>query len=111
MKLGFWPGGASRWEPFVTADVTSADVTSCALLNECYIITILKKLQPKINIYQLQEEYQSIAFLILYTSHVLTRKGMCVGGYKDIIMPLQHIRRILIEKYHEIVFRGFRFFH
>tara|TARA_R110000868_G_scaffold30589_2_gene112894 strand:- start:9411 stop:11957 length:2547 start_codon:yes stop_codon:yes gene_type:complete len=98
MKLGFWPGGDRDGNPFVTADITSdvADELRVTLM-KCYY-NDLKKLQQKLTFTDLQDFINELR-ANLYTAMFNPNKHV---GYNDIIGPLNKIREILIDKYHQL---------
>ncbi len=106
VKLGFWPGGDRDGNPFVTADITSdvADELRITLM-KCYY-NDLKKLQQKLTFTDLQEFINQLR-ANLYTAMFNPNKHV---GYDDIINPLNKIREILIQKYHQLYLSDLEYF-
>ena len=98
IKLGFWPGGDRDGNPFVTADVTMQVARELRLtLMKCYYRDV-KALQQKLSFNALQEPIQTLRDR-LYTAMFDPEKLL---SYEEIRSALQHIRSILIEKYHSL---------
>ena len=95
VKLGFWPGGDRDGNPFVTADITRDVMNELRLtLMKCYY-NDLKGLVHKLTFKDVQEPLQKLRSN-LYTAMFDSSKDI---GYEDLILPLEEIRLILIEKY------------
>ena len=95
VKLGFWPGGDRDGNPFVTADITRDVMNELRLtLMKCYY-NELKSLSHKLTFKDVQEPLQKLRSN-LYIAMFDSLKDI---GYEDLIVPLEEIRRILIEKY------------
>tara|TARA_R110002074_G_scaffold57077_2_gene140378 strand:- start:4362 stop:6908 length:2547 start_codon:yes stop_codon:yes gene_type:complete len=95
VKLGFWPGGDRDGNPFVTADITRDVMNELRLtLMKCYY-NELKSLLHKLTFKDVQEPLQKLRSN-LYIAMFDSLKDI---GYEDLIIPLEEIRRILIEKY------------
>ena len=95
VKLGFWPGGDRDGNPFVTADITRDVMNELRLtLMKCYY-NELKSLLHKLTFKDVQEPLQKLRSN-LYIAMFNSLKDI---GYEDLIVPLEEIRRILIEKY------------
>ncbi|WP_036155984.1 phosphoenolpyruvate carboxylase [Maribacter forsetii] len=95
VKLGFWPGGDRDGNPFVTADITRDVMNELRLtLMKCYY-NDLKGLVHKLTFKAVQEPLQKLRSN-LYTAMFDSSKDI---GYEDLIVPLEEIRSILIEKY------------
>ncbi|SEM25985.1 Phosphoenolpyruvate carboxylase, type 1 [Maribacter orientalis] len=95
VKLGFWPGGDRDGNPFVTADITRDVMNELRLtLMKCYY-NELKSLLHKLTFKDVQEPLQKLRSN-LYIAMFDSLKDI---GYKDLIIPLEEIRLILIEKY------------
>ncbi|HDZ03702.1 hypothetical protein LCGC14_0346840 [marine sediment metagenome] len=95
VKLGFWPGGDRDGNPFVTADITKDVMNELRLtLMKCYY-NDLKGLVHKLTFKDVQDPLQKLRSN-LYTAMFDSSKDI---GYEDLILPLEEIRLILIEKY------------
>ncbi|MGJ8714644.1 MAG: phosphoenolpyruvate carboxylase [Maribacter stanieri] len=95
VKLGFWPGGDRDGNPFVTADITRDVMNELRLtLMKCYY-NDLKGLVHKLTFKDVQEPLQKLRSN-LYTAMFDSSKDI---GYEDLILPIEEIRLILIEKY------------
>lgn len=95
VKLGFWPGGDRDGNPFVTADITRDVMNELRLtLMKCYY-NELKSLLHKLTFKDVQEPLQKLRSN-LYIAMFDSLKDI---GYEDLIIPLEEIRLILIEKY------------
>ncbi|APQ16450.1 phosphoenolpyruvate carboxylase [Maribacter hydrothermalis] len=95
VKLGFWPGGDRDGNPFVTADITRDVMNELRLtLMKCYY-NDLKGLVHKLTFKDVQEPLQKLRSN-LYIAMFDSSKDI---GYDDLILPLEEIRLILIEKY------------
>lgn len=95
VKLGFWPGGDRDGNPFVTADITKDVMNELRLtLMKCYY-NELKSLSHKLTFKAVQEPLQKLRSN-LYTAMFDSSKDI---GYEDLIVPLEEIRQVLIEKY------------
>ncbi len=95
VKLGFWPGGDRDGNPFVTADITKDVMNELRLtLMKCYY-NELKSLLHKLTFKDVQEPLQKLRSN-LYIAMFDSLKNI---GYEDLIVPLEEIRLILIEKY------------
>ena len=95
VKLGFWPGGDRDGNPFVTADITKEVMNELRLtLMKCYY-NELKGLLHKLTFKSVQEPLQLLRNN-LYTAMFDSSKDV---GYEDIIVPLEKIRDVLIDKY------------
>ena len=95
VKLGFWPGGDRDGNPFVTADITKDVMNELRLtLMKCYY-NDLKGLVHKLTFKAVQEPLQ-ILRSNLYSAMFDSTKDV---GYDDIIVPLEEIRQVIIEKY------------
>ncbi|TDS11620.1 phosphoenolpyruvate carboxylase type 1 [Maribacter caenipelagi] len=98
VKLGFWPGGDRDGNPFVTADITRDVMNELRLtLMKCYY-NDLKGLVHKLTFKDVQEPLQKLRSN-LYTAMFDSSKDI---GYEDLIVPLEEIRLILIEKYQSL---------
>lgn len=98
VKLGFWPGGDRDGNPFVTADITRDVMNELRLtLMKCYY-NDLKGLVHKLTFKDVQEPLQKLRSN-LYTAMFDSSKDI---GYEDLIIPLEEIRLILIEKYQSL---------
>jgi phosphoenolpyruvate carboxylase len=98
VKLGFWPGGDRDGNPFVTADITRDVVNELRLtLMKCYY-NELKGLLHKLTFKDVQGPLQKLRSN-LYIAMFDSLKDI---GYEDLIVPLEEIRRILIEKYQSL---------
>ncbi|WP_339841561.1 phosphoenolpyruvate carboxylase [uncultured Maribacter sp.] len=98
VKLGFWPGGDRDGNPFVTADITRDVMNELRLtLMKCYY-NELKSLLHKLTFKDVQEPLQKLRSN-LYSAMFDSLKDI---GYEDLIVPLEEIRRILIEKYQSL---------
>ena len=98
VKLGFWPGGDRDGNPFVTADITRDVMNELRLtLMKCYY-NELKSLLHKLTFKDVQEPLQKLRSN-LYIAMFDSLKDI---GYEDLIIPLEEIRRILIEKYQSL---------
>ena len=98
VKLGFWPGGDRDGNPFVTADITRDVMNELRLtLMKCYY-NELKGLVHKLTFKDVQEPLQKLRSN-LYTAMFDSSKDI---GYEDLIVPLEEIRLILIEKYQSL---------
>ena len=96
VKLGFWPGGDRDGNPFVTADITKDVMNELRLtLMKCYY-NELKGLLHKLTFKAVQEPLQKLRSN-LYIAMFDSTKDV---GYEDLIVPLEEIREILIQKYH-----------
>ncbi|MGO4920863.1 phosphoenolpyruvate carboxylase [Maribacter spongiicola] len=101
VKLGFWPGGDRDGNPFVTADITKDVMNELRLtLMKCYY-NDLKGLVHKLTFKDVQAPLQKLRSN-LYTAMFDSSKDI---GYDDLILPLQQIRLILIEKYQSLYLR------
>jgi len=95
VKLGFWPGGDRDGNPFVTADITKDVMNELRLtLMKCYY-NELKGLLNKLTFKAVQEPLQKLRSN-LYLAMFDSSKDI---GYEDLILPLEEIRKILIDKY------------
>ncbi|WP_419212292.1 phosphoenolpyruvate carboxylase [Maribacter sp. X9] len=95
VKLGFWPGGDRDGNPFVTADITKDVMNELRLtLMKCYY-NELKGLLHKLTFKAVQEPLQKLRSN-LYLAMFDSSKDI---GYEDLILPLEEIRGLLIEKY------------
>lgn len=95
VKLGFWPGGDRDGNPFVTADITKDVMNELRLtLMKCYY-NELKGLLHKLTFKAVQEPLQKLRSN-LYLAMFDSSKDI---GYEDLILPLEQIREVLIEKY------------
>lgn len=95
VKLGFWPGGDRDGNPFVTADITKDVMNELRLtLMKCYY-NELKGLLNKLTFQAVQDPLQKLRSN-LYIAMFDKTKDI---GYEDLIIPLEEIRTILIEKY------------
>lgn len=95
VKLGFWPGGDRDGNPFVTSDITKDVMNELRLtLMKCYY-NELKSLSHKLTFKAVQEPLQKLR-TNLYTAMFDSSKDI---GYEDLIVPLEEIREVLIEKY------------
>lgn len=95
VKLGFWPGGDRDGNPFVTADITRDVMNELRLtLMKCYY-NELKGLLHKLTFKAVQEPLQKLRSN-LYLAMFDSSKDI---GYEDLILPLEQIREVLIEKY------------
>ncbi|MEH6748539.1 MAG: phosphoenolpyruvate carboxylase [Maribacter arcticus] len=95
VKLGFWPGGDRDGNPFVTADITRDVMNELRLtLMKCYY-NELKSLLHKLTFKDVQDPLQKLRSN-LYIAMFDSLKDI---GYEDLIIPLEEIRLILIEKY------------
>ena len=95
VKLGFWPGGDRDGNPFVTADITKDVMNELRLtLMKCYY-NELKGLLHKLTFKAVQEPLQKLRSN-LYIAMFDSSKDV---GYEDLIVPLEEIREILIQKY------------
>tara|TARA_R110002051_G_scaffold55112_2_gene102927 strand:- start:23054 stop:25600 length:2547 start_codon:yes stop_codon:yes gene_type:complete len=98
VKLGFWPGGDRDGNPFVTADITRDVMNELRLtLMKCYY-NDLKGLVHKLTFKDVQEPLQKLRSN-LYIAMFDSSKDI---GYDDLIVPLEEIRLILIEKYQSL---------
>lgn len=98
VKLGFWPGGDRDGNPFVTADITRDVMNELRLtLMKCYY-NDLKGLVHKLTFKDVQEPLQKLRGN-LYTAMFDSSKDI---GYEDLIVPLEEIQSILIEKYQSL---------
>ncbi|MFS4457249.1 phosphoenolpyruvate carboxylase [Maribacter sp. 2304DJ31-5] len=98
VKLGFWPGGDRDGNPFVTADITEDVMNELRVtLMKCYY-NDLKVLQHKLTFKEVQAPLNKLRSN-LYTSMFDTTKEV---GYDEIIGPLNQIRALLKEKYHNL---------
>jgi phosphoenolpyruvate carboxylase len=101
VKLGFWPGGDRDGNPFVTADITKDVMNELRLtLMKCYY-NDLKGLVHKLTFKDVQVPLQKLRSN-LYTAMFDSSKDI---GYEDLILPLEQIRLILIEKYQGLYLR------
>ncbi|MGB3142971.1 MAG: phosphoenolpyruvate carboxylase [Maribacter sp.] len=95
VKLGFWPGGDRDGNPFVTADITKDVMNELRLtLMKCYY-NELKGLLHKLTFKAVQDPLQKLR-TNLYTAMFDSSKDV---GYGDLIVPLEEIREVLIQKY------------
>ena len=95
VKLGFWPGGDRDGNPFVTADITKDVMNELRLtLMKCYY-NELKGLLHKLTFKAVQDPLQKLR-TNLYTAMFDSSKDV---GYEDLIVPLEEIRELLIQKY------------
>ncbi len=95
VKLGFWPGGDRDGNPFVTADITRDVMNELRLtLMKCYY-NELKGLLHKLTFKGVQEPLQKLRSN-LYIAMFDSSKDI---GYHDLIVPLEEIREVLVEKY------------
>lgn len=95
VKLGFWPGGDRDGNPFVTADITKDVMNELRLtLMKCYY-NDLKGLLNKLTFKAVQDPLQKLRSN-LYIAMFNSSKDI---GYDDLIVPLEEIRTILIDKY------------
>ncbi|SIR36286.1 phosphoenolpyruvate carboxylase [Maribacter ulvicola] len=98
VKLGFWPGGDRDGNPFVTSAITKDVMNELRLtLMKCYY-NDLKGLVHKLTFKDVQEPLQKLRSN-LYTAMFDSSKDI---GYEDLIVPLEEIRLILIEKYQSL---------
>ena len=95
VKLGFWPGGDRDGNPFVTADITRDVMNELRLtLMKCYY-NELKSLLHKLTFKAVQEPLQKLRSN-LYLAMFDSSKDI---GYDDLIVPLEEIKQVLIDKY------------
>ncbi|TVZ15145.1 phosphoenolpyruvate carboxylase [Maribacter sp. MAR_2009_72] len=98
VKLGFWPGGDRDGNPFVTADITKDVMNELRLtLMKCYY-NDLKGLLHKLTFKAVQEPLHKLRSN-LYIAMFDSTKDI---GYDDLIVPLEEIRAILIDKYQSL---------
>ncbi|WP_405413532.1 phosphoenolpyruvate carboxylase [Maribacter sp. Asnod1-A12] len=106
VKLGFWPGGDRDGNPFVTADITKDVMNELRLtLMKCYY-NDLKGLVHKLTFKDVQNPLQKLRSN-LYTAMFDSSK---VIGYDDLILPLEEIKSILIEKYQSLYLKDLELF-
>ncbi|TLP81029.1 phosphoenolpyruvate carboxylase [Maribacter sp. ACAM166] len=106
VKLGFWPGGDRDGNPFVTADITKDVVNELRLtLMKCYY-NDLKGLLNKLTFKAVQNPLQKLRSN-LYIAMFDSSKDI---GYEDLIVPLEEIRKILIEKYQGLYLKDLELF-
>ncbi|MDO1511878.1 phosphoenolpyruvate carboxylase [Maribacter confluentis] len=98
VKLGFWPGGDRDGNPFVTADITKDVMNELRLtLMKCYY-NDLKGLLHKLTFKAVQEPLHKLRSN-LYIAMFDSTKDI---GYDDLMVPLEEIRAILIDKYQSL---------
>lgn len=106
VKLGFWPGGDRDGNPFVTADITRDVMNELRLtLMKCYY-NELKGLLHKLTFKAVQEPLQKLRSN-LYIAMFDSSKDI---GYEDLILPLEKIREVLIEKYQGLYLKDLELF-
>ena len=98
IKLGFWPGGDRDGNPFVTAKITKAVADELRInLMKCYY-NDLKLLHKKLSFRDMQQPIQELRNQ-LYIAMFNANKTI---GYSKIMVLLEKMRGILIDKYHSL---------